>query len=409
MENMMDNIIKVKDLSKRYRIYNNPKDRLNEILFFNKVKRHTDFWALRNVSFDIQRGKTVGIIGRNGSGKSTLLQIITGTLQKTFGDVEVKGRISALLELGAGFNPEFTGRQNVIMYCALMGLTGKETEESLPLIESFAEIGEFIDQPVKTYSSGMYVRLAFAAAINVKPDILIVDEALSVGDVGFQRKCYRKFQEFQQKGTTILLVTHDMGAIKQYTDYAILMEKGQVYSIGDPNTIVNEYTRLVSSSDNSIDVKGRESDIQTEYRYGSREAEIIQFGLYNSKGEKVNAIFSGESCSIKYIVKFNHNVKQPIYAMTLKTKSGIEVYGHNTYYKNMKFLEKKCGDIVNVDFQIHQLGLGLGDYFISLGVVELKENDIVPIDRRYDVMNFKVIPSDKSFGLVNLKTDILIS
>lgn len=237
--------VSANNISKKFRLFNSPRDRILEALHpFNK-KYHKEFWALRDINFEIEKGQTVGIIGRNGSGKSTLLQVICSILKPSSGDVVANGRISALLELGAGFNPEFTGRQNVLMKGMLMGFSAQEMQTRLPEIESFADIGEFIDQPVKIYSSGMYVRLAFAVAINVDPEILIVDEALAVGDAKFQHKCYGKFLEFQAAGKTILFVTHDTGAIVKHCDSAILLERGEIIEIGEPKVITNYYTDLL--------------------------------------------------------------------------------------------------------------------------------------------------------------------
>lgn len=404
----MEYAIRVKNVSKKYKIYNHAKDKLKETFFNGKKIYHNEFWALKSVSFDVTRGKTVGIIGRNGSGKSTILQVICGTLSSTQGQIEINGRISALLELGTAFNPEFTGRDNIYTYCAVMGLSKKEIDERFKEIEEFAEIGEFIDKPVRTYSSGMYVRLAFSAAINVNPDILIVDEALAVGDIGFQRKCYRKFEEFKEKGVTIILVTHDVSAIKQYTDYAILMDKGKVYSIGDSNTIVNQYTNLMASESNTVSISDRNAETSSEYRYGSGKGEIYEFDILDEKICSKNAFISGEAIIVKYKVKFNENIKNPIYAMTIKTKSGLEIYGTNTMYEQFQFESVKKGEIKEVEFSIKNLNLGIGDYFISLGVVEMLDSNISPIDRRYDVINFKMIPSDKSFGLINLNSNIKV-
>jgi ABC-type polysaccharide/polyol phosphate transport system ATPase subunit len=237
--------VSVKNVSKKFLLFGSPKDRLLEALHPFKRKYHREFWALKDISFEVPKGTTLGIVGRNGSGKSTLLQIICSVLKPTLGTVTVNSRVSALLELGAGFNHEFTGRDNVILNGALMGFTRREMEERLPLIESFADIGEFIDQPVKTYSSGMFVRLAFAAAINVDPDILIVDEALAVGDAKFQHKCYNKFLEFQNAGKTILFVSHSTDAIVRHCDYAILLDGGRIVEKGEPKTIINYYMDLL--------------------------------------------------------------------------------------------------------------------------------------------------------------------
>jgi ABC-type polysaccharide/polyol phosphate transport system ATPase subunit len=241
----MDIAISVKNLSKKYRLFNSPEERFKEALHPFKKKYHREFWALKDVTFDVPKGATVGIIGRNGSGKSTLLQIICGVLKATTGDITVNGRISALLELGAGFNPELTGRQNVILNGIVQGFSKDEMNAKIPQIQEFADIGEFFDQPVKIYSSGMFVRLAFAAAINIDPDILIVDEALAVGDAKFQHKCFNKFREFQEAGKTILLVSHSADAIVRHCDFAILLEGGRIIEKGEPKTIINYYMDLL--------------------------------------------------------------------------------------------------------------------------------------------------------------------
>lgn len=239
--------ISVQNVSKKFRLFNSPKERLLEALHpFNK-KYHKEFWALKDINFEVKKGQTIGIIGRNGSGKSTLLQIVCSILRPTSGTITVKGKISSLLSLGAGFNPEFTGRENVIMNGVLSGFSEQEMRRRLPVIEAFADIGEFIDQPMKIYSSGMSVRLAFAAAINIDPDILVIDEALAVGDAKFQHKCFQKFHEFQDAGKTILFVSHSTDAVIRHCDYAILLEKGQIIEIGEPKIITNYYIDLLFS------------------------------------------------------------------------------------------------------------------------------------------------------------------
>ena len=242
---MSDIAISVENISKMYQVYERPTDRLKEAFWGGRRKYHKEYWALRDVNFDVPKGKTVGIVGRNGSGKSTLLQIIAGILTPTKGNVEVNGKVSVLLELGSGFNPDFTGRENVMVNGTVNGFSEEEMKERLPLIEEFADIGEFIDQPIKIYSSGMFVRLAFACAINIDPDILIIDEALSVGDAKFQHKCYNKFLEFQEAGKTILFVSHNTDAIVNHCDYAVLLERGEVVETGEPKTVTNYYMDLL--------------------------------------------------------------------------------------------------------------------------------------------------------------------
>jgi ABC-type polysaccharide/polyol phosphate transport system ATPase subunit len=245
--------LSIHQVSKKYKLFNSPQERVWEALHPFKKKFHRDFWALKEVSLQIQKGQTLGIIGRNGSGKSTLLQLMAGVLKPTSGTIEVSGRISALLELGAGFNPEFTGRENIRFYGLLMGLSDVEIKNKIPEIETFADIGEFIDQPVKIYSSGMFVRLAFSAAIHVDPDILIIDEALAVGDAKFQHKCYQKFREFQEQGKTIIFVTHDMHAILKHCDHAFLMEAGSIVVSGKPSEVVHHYHELILNNRTGVE------------------------------------------------------------------------------------------------------------------------------------------------------------
>jgi len=242
---MSDFAIKVDNVTKIYKLYDKPIDRLKEMLDFRKKSYHSDHYALRDISFEVKKGESVGIIGTNGSGKSTILKIITGVLNPTTGNVEVKGRISALLELGAGFNMEYTGIENIYLNGTMMGYSKKDIDERLKEIVNFADIGEFINQPVKTYSSGMFVRLAFAVAINIDPEILIVDEALSVGDVFFQAKCYKKFQEFRKAGKTIIFVSHDLSSISKYCDKAILLNKGIFIEEGKPNNVIDTYKKNI--------------------------------------------------------------------------------------------------------------------------------------------------------------------
>src|SRR5215218_6927509 len=252
--------VRVDSVSKQYRIYDRPADRLKETLTRGYVKAHREFWALKDISFEVEAGTTTGIIGPNGSGKSTLLQIITGNLEPTHGSVSIEGRVAALLELGAGFNPEFTGIENIFMNASLMGFSGAETENLLPEIASFAEIGDFIYQPLKTYSSGMYVRLAFAAAIAVAPQILIIDEALAVGDAVFQHRCTRRIKEMQENGTTILFVSHDPSAIRALCNRAILLNQGQKIAEGTPSDVLNRYQKIIMAREQAYEANLKTSE-----------------------------------------------------------------------------------------------------------------------------------------------------
>jgi ABC-type polysaccharide/polyol phosphate transport system ATPase subunit len=403
--------ITVQSVSKYYKLYSKPSDKLKEMLLLNKKKFHTDFWALRDVSFEVEKGQTVGIVGQNGSGKSTLLKIITGVLQPTTGNVCLNGRVAALLELGAGFNPEFTGRENVYLNGAIQGFSRKEMDERIEAIEAFAEIGRFIDEPVKTYSSGMYVRLAFSAAIHVDPDILVVDEALAVGDSRFQMKCFRKFEEFQEKGKTILFVTHDVQTVKQYCNYAYLLDKGKIIDYGEPNKVVNSYYQIIYANDEEMatlnNAKGAQ-DEPVEYqeaRYGTREGEIVDVQIINSKGEIVEKIDSCEECVFRVIAKVHKDMDYPIIGFTIKTINGIEVFAMNTYNEKVVIPPQKKGNVFCVEFK-HVLSLGKGDYFLSSGLSEKMEHDIIAIDRRLDFKKFAVMPNNLSIGVANLNSRI---
>ncbi|MFD0716760.1 ABC transporter ATP-binding protein [Paenibacillus sp. GCM10027626] len=419
----MSEAIKVVGVTKTFRIFSRPIDRLKQILIRNR-KFYQEFTALQPVSFAVNQGEAVGIIGRNGSGKSTLLQMIAGTLAPTGGQVKVQGRVAALLELGSGFNPEFTGRENVYLNAAILGIRKEEVDGRLEQILQFADIGDFIDQPVKTYSSGMYLRLAFAVSINVDPDILIVDEALAVGDGRFQLKCFEKIKALKNIGKTILVVSHDMQTIRQICDKVILIDKGKLVEIGNPNDVVNHYTRILYSHTeinkdgveveshnkkegeftgaNSLDVNS-----SNEYRYGSFDGRIESFSVVNCKNETVKTITTAESIKVSFRVKALRRIEQPIYAMTIKTVKGLEVYGTNNYFQNMDFKTLDQNETATITFDQH-MRLAPGDYFISLGFVELIDGDIIPLDRRYDVIELKILPlpGDRSFGVANLESVI---
>src|SRR6476659_3952014 len=256
--------LRVESISKQYRIYNRPSDRLKETVTRGRWKAHREFWALKNISFEVEAGTTTGIVGPNGSGKSTLLQIITGTLEPTHGNVDYDGRIAALLELGAGFNPEFTGLENCYLNASLLGFSRRETEALLPEIERFAEIGQFIHQPVKTYSSGMYVRLAFAIASSVDPDILVIDEALAVGDAVFQHRCLRRIKELNERGATVLFVSHDTAAVRALCNRAILLNAGQMIADGTPTDVLNDYQRIVMEREEAYDAAATEASVESK-------------------------------------------------------------------------------------------------------------------------------------------------
>ncbi len=421
---MSEIAISLKNISKCFKRYNRPIERLKEILLPGK-SRADEFWALRDINLEINKGQTVGIVGQNGSGKSTLLQIIAGTLTPTKGEVVVNGRVSALLELGSGFNPEFTGRQNVFFNGRLLGLSKREIEEKFDRIASFANIGDFIDQPVTTYSSGMYIRLAFAVAINVDPDILIIDEALSVGDAKFQLKCFLKLKELQEQGITILFVSHDSNLVKRYCQTALLLNQGQKIIEAVPNTVINRYTKLLFADEEDQQIleqelklaKNQENHSNSnnssykcqplEYRYGNGRGEIQAIHIENSQGEETLTFASCEKMVARLTILVEDFVAKPLVAMTLKDAKGEDIYITNTYYQNIEMPELDPGTLFNISFT-QELLVCPGDYFLSFGFISLDGSKIIPVDRRYDAIHLKIIraSTDMSQGVVNLKSQI---
>src|SRR5690349_15377133 len=325
--------VSIESVSKQYRIYDRPADRLKETLSRGRWKAHREFWALKDISFKVEAGTTTGIVGPNGSGKSTLLQIITGTLEPTHGSVSIEGRVAALLELGAGFNAEFTGIENIFMNASLLGFSKAATEALLPEIASFAEIGDFIYQPLKTYSSGMYVRLAFAVAIAVAPQILIVDEALSVGDAVFQHRCTRRIKEMQENGTTILFVSHDPGAIRALCSRAILLNNGQMVADGAPADVLDRYQKLIMDreaayAEGQLAIRGEKSPAEVRetatpqftYRHGNGNAEIVRVDLLNGARHAVKLVETGEPVHVRVRAVFHEDIDDPVYGFIIRNK-----------------------------------------------------------------------------------------
>ncbi|MCF8055866.1 MAG: ABC transporter ATP-binding protein [Desulfocapsa sp.] len=426
------NIISVQNVTKTYKLYEKPSDRVKEAFHPARKRYHTPFNAVNNISLTVKRGDTVGIIGRNGSGKSTLLQIICGILNPNQGKVVVDGRISALLELGAGFNPEFSGRENVYLNASILGLKKKEIDACFDKIVAFADIGNFIEQPVKSYSSGMYVRLAFAVAINVNPDILIVDEALSVGDTLFQSKCYAKFREFQKDGVTILFVTHALDLITRYCNHAYLLEKGSIRASGPAKDVVDEYNRIVvnhsnralssgkfpssSQDDNTFPQKDR-AELQweglfqvnpKENRYGDRQAEILEAGIFSISGKPVQSLLKGEEYEFKVKVRFNSAVSDPIFSYTVKDVKGFDISGTNTLFEEVKTGDFLENDMLLITFR-HTMLLNSGGYLLSFGCAGHVGSEYIVHDRRYDYMTFEVNSLKPSVGFLDMESKISIS
>lgn len=449
------NALEIIDVSKCYQIFDSPVRRLKQFIVPNierklgKVPRvyHEEFWALQDINFTLAKGETLGIVGRNGSGKSTLLQIIAGTLSPTQGTVNIQGRVAALLELGAGFNGEFTGRENVYLNGALLGLTKDEIDNKLDDILAFADIGHFINAPVKSYSSGMMVRLAFAVQAQIDPEVLIVDEALAVGDAKFQAKCFARLKQLKNDGTSILFVSHATEQIITHCDKAILLNDGMIIDNGIPKNIVNQYLDLLfgkSSSSNRNRSKedkhlkeaseieknqteryqksqekdlvvflqengfeGRNNYNPNEYRWGDRAAEIMDFSLTQGSNEYPFSVTGEEEIKLTFLIKFNSTIFRPIFGFAVKTKDGVTIYNTNSHILELPFIE------VGEEGALHKVKVELpmrlfqGDYFISIGLASYNTSgEVVPHDRRYDSIHITVEPTPEFLGLVNLEASI---
>ena len=431
----MENAITVKDVTKIYKLYDKPIDRLKEALNPFHKEYHKKFYALNNLSFEVKKGETVGIIGTNGSGKSTILKIITGVLTPTTGEVEVNGVISALLELGAGFNMDYTGIENIYMNGTMMGFSKKEMDAKLQEILDFADIGDFVYQPVKTYSSGMFVRLAFALAINVEPEILIVDEALSVGDVFFQSKCYRRMEEIRQKGTTILMVTHDMGSIIKYCDKVVLLNKGNFVAEGAPGHLVDLYKKILAGQMEGLEAaKDVDSDFSGETaekeqkektyqlphgklmkdsltinsnrtEYGDGRAEIYDLGLFDQRGNLTNLLLKGEEFTIKEKIRFAAPIQSPIFTYTIKDKKGTDLTGTNTMFEGTDIKPVKAGDEYEVSFT-QKMTLQGGEYLLSMSCTGFEQGEHTVYHRLYDVANITVISNKNTVGVYDMESAV---
>lgn len=426
--------ISVTNVTKIYKLYDKPIDRLKEALSITHKNYHRDFYALNGISFDVEKGQVVGIIGTNGSGKSTILKIITGVLTPTTGELKVNGVISALLELGAGFNMDYTGIENIYMNGTMMGFSKKEMDQKLQDILGFADIGDFVYQPVKTYSSGMFVRLAFALAINVEPEILIVDEALSVGDVFFQAKCYRRMEEIRQSGTTILMVTHDMGAIIKYCDRVVVLNKGNFVAEGEPGKMVDLYKKILA---NQMDALGEEleelradalNDFSGEQavprsrrnqgfmkekltlnpnrtEYGDKRAEIVDFGLLDERGNVTNLLLKGEYFTIRERIHFQTEIETPIFTYTIKDKRGADLTGTNTMYESSDVKAVKNGDEYEVEFK-QKMTLQGGEYLLSMSCTGFENGEHVVYHRLYDIANITVISNKNTVGVYDMEPEV---
>ncbi len=434
---MTDNefAIRLKDVSKVYKLYNKPKDRLFDAFGLLRGKRAPKLnHALNNVSMEIKKGETVGIIGTNGSGKSTILKIITGVLSENSGDVEINGRISALLELGAGFNQQYTGIENVYLNGTMMGFTDEEIKAKLPEILEFADIGDYVYQPVKTYSSGMFVRLAFAVAINIDPEILIVDEALSVGDVFFQAKCYAKFEEFKRKGKTIVFVSHDLSSIAKYCDRVYLLNKGKMLGEGNPKEMIDLYKRVLvgqydedgegtegdgadgsgeGAGEGSGERKGRFDEASARsfktgdetLEYGTRQAVIENAYITDEGGRKTSTIIKGTKFTIHLRVKFEDHIPGPIFAYSFKDAKGTEITGTNSMYEKAYTGCGEAGDVMDITFT-QTMSLQGGNYLLSFGVTGFSGADFEVYHRLYDCLDVTVVSDKDTVGYYDMFSEV---
>lgn len=426
-----DIAIRVDDVTKLYKLYDRNIDRLRDSLGLTRSKRYKEHYALHNISFDIEKGECVGIIGTNGAGKSTILKIITGVLSPTEGEVKIDGRISALLELGAGFNSEYTGIENIYLNGTMIGFTKEEIDSKLDDILAFADIGDFVHQPVKTYSSGMFVRLAFAVAINIDPEILIVDEALSVGDVFFQLKCFKKFEEFKAKGKTILFVSHDLSSIEKYCDKAILLDHGRNVAEGKPIDIINKYKKIMTGmtveeveeqEKNRLNKKKTTSDnengnvnqddipwkdqIQSNPNvdeYGAMDAKIVDYGIFDEEGLLTTTLMKGSRFTIKSKVRFNTKIEEPIFTFTFKTTKGQDITGTNTMIEKVSIGTAQEGEVYVASFE-QEMNLQGGNYLLSISCTSIDNGELVAHDRLYDVLNITVVSSKDSVGYYDMNS-----
>ena len=435
---MSETAIRVADVTKIYKLYENPKDRLKESLGLTRKKCYQEHYALNHINFEVKKGETVGIIGTNGSGKSTMLKLITGVLTPSGGEIQVDGRISALLELGAGFNMEYTGIENVYLNGTMIGFSRSEIDEKMQDILDFADIGEYVYQPVKTYSSGMFVRLAFAVAINIDPEILIVDEALSVGDVFFQAKCYHKFEEFKKQGKTILFVSHDLSAISKYCDRAVLLNQGVKLGEGSPKEMIDTYKRvlvgqyempetdgkggLLQDQDIRDAAAAKADGVKTEKKtpvkeeqgvnpqaleYGTKEAEITGYYVTDGNGIRTTTILKGEPFTLHMNVRIHEDVAAPIFALSVKNIKGVEITGTNTMVERAFLEGVKAGEELEITFT-QKVRLQGGDYLLSLGVTGYKGDTFTVYHRLYDIINLTIISDRDTVGYFDMESEVSV-
>jgi lipopolysaccharide transport system ATP-binding protein len=395
-------MLQVQKVSKVYRLYRRPGDRLLELLPFSSHSAPAEFWALRDVSLTVERGEVLGVIGPNGSGKSTLLQIVSGILEPTRGRVIARGRIAALLELGAGFNPEFSGRENVFLNGEILGIARRDMERVFPEIERFAEIGAFMDRPVKEYSTGMYVRLAFSTAIHVDPEILIVDEALAVGDAIFANRCIKKFMELKERKVTVLFVSHDLGLVKRLCDRTALMIDGRVAAYGNPSEVVNRYVGLVLERQERDEPRGDLPRAGASFRHGDGASEIVSADLVDARGVSTRNLQPHETVSIRVRAIAKRDIEDPVVGLLIRNRLGIDVFGTNTRIEGIDLGSIPAGEMFEVDFTFDCL-LTRQDYTLT---VATQHREGYSQDWLDDVLAFSVTDARDVAGLANFKTKV---
>ncbi|MFC3771468.1 ABC transporter ATP-binding protein [Paenibacillus sp. GCM10012303] len=376
----MTGTISVQNLGKKYKKYKNKAARIIEWITMGKKYKHDETWVLRGLNFEIESGQAVGIVGQNGAGKSTLLKMLTGTAAPTVGHISVSGKVAALLELGMGFHPDFTGRQNVYITGQLMGLNNEEITTLLPEIEAFAEIGQYIDEPLRTYSSGMAVRIAFAAATAIRPDILIVDEALSVGDAYFQQKCFNRIKEFRNEGTTLLFVSHDAAAIKNLCDRAILLDRGTLVKEGKPEEIIDFYNASIAKREAEYQIRqsqGKGTRVTT--RSGEGSVKIADVKILSNQNKDICVVQVGDEIDVRVLFESITDISDPTIGILFKDRVGNEIFGTNTYHQGYSIGKVKKNDLNEVSFKI-KVNFGLGNYSLTVAIHEGSNH----IQKNYD-------------------------
>ncbi len=423
--NNKENVIDVISVTKKYNLYKKPQDRFKEAVGFKSKKLYEDFYALNDVSFNVKKGETVGIVGTNGSGKSTLLKMITGVLEPTKGNIDVKGRISALLELGAGFNQEYTGIENIFLNGRMMGIPKKEMEKRIPDIIEFADIGVFINQPVKTYSSGMFARLAFAVAINVEPDILIVDEALSVGDLFFQNKCFKKFEELKNKGITILFVSHDISSVRQMCSRVLWIEKGKQIMFGESNEVCDAYMDKKRSDKNDL-VEVEQETVNTiegevvceeikapkinseDSKFKSDKVNVISAFFKNEKGQITNVLSVDEKYSFHAILRFGEAVPNIILGFVLENNKGLPLFDINNYINQQQNIAGEKGDYLDVEYGFKLPRIMKGSYILTVATAEGTQENNKVIEWFHGVSVIEVVNNGYNSSYIEIPAEINI-